>query len=174
MSKKIGVLLFLIFGISLFMTASASAHVLISDDTNKVGAVLHVMPDDDPIAGEASDMYFDVQAKDLAKDAVTLTILDIQTGEKAKVDVVVEKNLATATYTFPTQGVYTLEFTVSADVQYSFSYSQRVSRGVEGARVDASSYFIADFALLFSGIAFLVLVVLFINNRKDIKKNSTF
>lgn len=41
----------------------AYAHVLVSDESNTVGAVLHITPDDDPIAGESAHIFFDVQDK---------------------------------------------------------------------------------------------------------------
>lgn len=50
------ILLFLILFLSI-LPSQASAHVLKSDST--VGAVIHVTPDDDPVAGEPTDFYFE-------------------------------------------------------------------------------------------------------------------
>ena len=35
----------------LLYTPSVSAHVLITDTTKEIGAILHIQPDDDPVAG---------------------------------------------------------------------------------------------------------------------------
>lgn len=174
MSKKIVIGAILASALSLFVVSNVSAHVLITDETNTIGSVLHVMPDDDPIAGESSDLYFDVQASGIKQGDVTMSVLNIETGERTSVETKVENKLVTAAYTFPTQGVYELQFIVESDKTYTFIYAQRVSRGVEGAQVDVQSYFIADTTLVISGIIFLVLVILFINNRKQIKKHSSF
>ena len=163
-----------ILAASLLVSSQVSAHVLVADESSSIGAVLHVMPDDDPIAGQPSDLYFDVQATNLKNDSVTMSVRDTQTGERQSVETKLEKNLVTATYEFPAQGVYELEFTVVTDKTYIFSYAQRVSRGVEGVQIDNESYFIADAALIASGVGFLVILVLFINNRREIKKHSTF
>ena len=46
----------------LFSVSPASAHVLKIDGS--VGAVIHVSPEDDPIAGEATDFFFEFKDKE--------------------------------------------------------------------------------------------------------------
>ena len=48
--------------ISIVTSASVQAHVLVADESNTYGAVIHVMPDDDAVAGTETTIYFDTQA----------------------------------------------------------------------------------------------------------------
>lgn len=174
MSRKTTFISLLLLGLTILLPPTASAHVLIGDDSKSIGAVLHVVPDDDPIAGQPSNLFFDIQTQKLNKNSAKLTITDVATAKAMDVPVKVDNNSVTADYTFPTQGVYGLSLAVTSDKAYVFNYSQRVSRGVTGSALDASTYPLANLALVFSGTMFLLLLVIMFNHRKDIKKHSTF
>ena len=174
MSKKILFSLLLLLCCTVLLPQKALAHVLISDDTKSIGAVLHVVPDDDPIAGQQSNLYFDIQTQKINKDTAKLTITDTAASEAANVPIKVDSNSVTADYTFPVQGVYRLSLTVSSDKTYTFNYSQRVSRGVTGSALDKPTYPLANLALVFCGTAFLFLLIILLNHRKEMWKHSTF
>jgi methionine-rich copper-binding protein CopC len=150
------------------------AHVLITDEMKTKGAILHIIPDDDPVAGEQSTLYFDTQDQlSNTKSTVELTIQS-ESIEDQKMNMKVDGSLATATYTFPTQGVYNLTFTVSSGEQSSiFKQSQRVSRGVSTSPLEKPTYPWAEILVLASGIGFAVLAIIAFNRRKDIAKHST-
>ena len=153
---------------------SVSAHVFVPDETKARGAIVHTTPDDDPIAGQAATIYFDVQDSLLKSDsAVALAIQGEDSREEltAKFD----DSLATFTYAFPSQGVYELTFNVNTDGKvYTFKQSHRVARGVAASALDQRSYEWAKITLLASGVGFALLLITLINRRREIAKQSTF
>jgi hypothetical protein len=152
-----------------------SAHVLVTDDTKTKGAILHIIPDDDPAAGEEATFYFDTQDNLLdANSSVKLTVKNT-TGTIQAVDTKIDGSLVTAQYIFPTQGVYELTFiATSNDKKYTFTQSQRVSRGVSVGALNQPTHTWAEVMLLTSGIGFMLLLIFAFNKRKDIAKRSTF
>lgn len=173
MKKMIVCLLGLI--VSFAMVSTTSAHVLITDETHTRGAILHIIPDDDPIAGQQATLYFDMQNQASTADgSVSLTIRGAN-GQIANVKTQTNGTLATATYTFPAQGAYELTFTVKPDGKtYTFKQSQRVSRGVAASALDKPTYVWAEILLLASVIGLVLLGITAFNHRKDIAKQSTF
>jgi len=157
----------------LISSQSTFAHVLVTDETKTKGAILHIIPDDDPVAGEEATLYFDTQEQ-LSDAKVELTI-ENAFGDATKVETSKDGSLVTAKYTFPVQGVYSVAFTlVSDDARYVFNQSQRVSRGLSTSTLTQPSYAWAEVLLLASGICFAVLIIIATNRRKDIAKHSTF
>lgn len=160
-------------GIS-FAPQVVSAHVLVMDETGKQGAIVHIVPDDDPIAGEAAIIYFDRQGASSAGGVVTLAISN-EGGERTTVPVKTNNALTTAQYIFPKEGVYELRFTITHDSQeVNFVQSQRVTRGVAGDSKATGSHIWAEGLLVASGVGLLVLGVFFINKRREIKNYSRF
>lgn len=151
------------------------AHVLITDGTKTKGAILHIVPDDDPIAGQQATLYFDAQDRFMASDSsIQLSIRDAAGNEKI-VKTKLDGALVTATYTFPAQGVYNLAFTVTSNGKtYVFSHVQRVSRGATASAVDRPVHTWAEALLFVSGVGFALLAIVAYNKRKDIAKQSTF
>lgn len=122
----------LVLGLVSF-TRPAQAHMFSKDTMAGSGSVLHITPDDDPIAGEQASLVFDI--KDLSaagKQAVAkLTITDDQNKE-AIVPAHVRDNTVAAEYTFPRQGLYKIALSIEQDdIQtHHFAQSQRVNRGI--------------------------------------------
>lgn len=147
------------------------AHVFITDKNNTHGAILHITPDDDPIAGETSTLYFDTQG--LENSEVSLKVRDTVTG---KIDqlaaVTADSPLATMQYAFPTQGIYELVFSVSGDDTQTFTKHQRVSRGVSTDNSVAENHLWAEMLLILSGIGLVVLFAVFLDRRKEIAAKS--
>lgn len=154
---------------------SVSAHVLITNTTKTNGAVLHITPDDDPVAGKQSTFYFDTQNKtSLAPAEVQLTVTD-QSGIITAVETTVEGSLIMATYTFPSQGVYDINYTLkSNDTVMTFTQAQRVSRGITSSETTTMTHEWAEIALLLAIIGFVMLSIIAFNRRKEIIKHSTF
>lgn len=173
--KKVIVAGIVALTLSCFLFAQqASAHVLVMDSTNTKGAILHIIPDDDPVAGEVSQLYFDMQETNDAKREVRLVIRDEAGTEKA-VDTTVQGALVTASYTFPAQGVYEIKYTVIEDGnEFVFTQAQRVSRGMATSALNAPSYSWAQALLIASGVGLVILGILALNHRKDIARHSTF
>jgi len=155
---------------------SAAAHVLITDDTKTKGAILHINPDDDPIAGQASTLYLDTQDQ-LTKDkdvAVSLLITD-STGKEITIPMKLSGTLAAADYIFPVQGLYHLSFKITSGSKTTvFEQSQRVSRGTAGSALDRPSHAWAEILALISGISIILLAIAVFNRRETIAKQSTF
>lgn len=157
----------------LFMlTPSAQAHVLVTDQSGAEGAILHINPDDDPVAGQSSVLFFDAQNNLLNNSVVKLTI-ENQEGLKEVVDGKISGSLATIDYTFPVQGVYKLTFVVSSGQKdYTFVQDWRVARGDTASASGEPHYAWAEVLLLASGIGFGLLVILAINHRAGLKNYS--
>lgn len=174
MNRKILIGIILLLGCFVVLPQPVAAHVLISDDTKSIGAVLHVVPDDDPIAGQQSNLFFDVQTQKINKADTKLTIVNTTTGQTASVPIKVDASSITADYTFPSQGVYKLSLSVGSDKTYTFNHSQRVSRGAIGSVSDKPTYPFARLALVLCGTLFLLLLVVMFNHRKEMWRHSTF
>lgn len=145
----------------------SEAHVLMMDDTNTIGGVLHINPDDDPVAGESAHLFLDPQIDKRTVDSMQLTVRDTN-GDEVAVD-------RSFNYVFPTQGVYELVFAVnSAGSNYIFTHTQLVTRGVTTGALDSPSHAWAEITLLMSGIGITLLVVIGFNFRKEIARQSTF
>jgi hypothetical protein len=159
----------------------ASAHVVITDTTHEVGTVLHINPDDDPVAGESSSIFFDVRMTALPSDPhlVNLKVIN-SAGESTFVPTSVDGAKVAGTYTFPSQGVYQINLIIdtgrsgtSDQPRYlSFVQSQRVSRGVISNPLDAPQYIWAEVLLILSGGALAILTVLFVSDRRRIASYS--
>lgn len=172
---KILMYILLLLAVGLVFSNNASAHVLITDETKTKGAVLHIIPGDDPIAGEESTLYFDMQAELVnANNSVKLFIKDYS-GSEQLVETKTDGTLVTAEYVFPTQGVYEIKFIVAANTtEYIFTQSQRVSRGEASGVLNPATYIWAEILLVSSGVGGALLAVTAINRRKDIAKHSSF
>lgn len=151
----------------------AYAHVLIPDETNTSGAIVHIMPDDDPIAGQPATLFFDMQdQQDDESTQVNLVIRDAN-GKDTKVDIRTDGSSATARHTFPSRGTYELIFTVKTDAKtYTFKQSQRVTRGEAASALDQPTYAWAEMLLLAGCLGFLVVGIVAFNRRNEIARQS--
>jgi hypothetical protein len=173
MINRIAGIIVIIMVVSFALSNPVQAHVLITNDAKSVGAVLHIVPDDDPVAGKEAQLYFDIQSENKTIKNAQLTIMNPTTSSKNDVPVVIEGSTVTSTYIFPTQGLYELRLNTESEGKNTFTYSQRVSRGVADGGVEQSTNTLASIALISSSILLLVVLILVFNNRKAIKKQST-
>ena len=151
---------------------AAQAHVLLRDDTQQVGALLHIQPDDDPIAGEEARLYFDLQPVPAGELTATLTVRT-ELGSTENIATTIDAGTISASYVFPAQGLYTLRLTVTADsATHVFTYMQRVSRGIAHTAVQRQTHGWAELTLAVAASGFVILLVLYIRNRKAITNYS--
>ncbi len=124
--------------------ATASAHELITDTAGSTKAILHIEPGDDPVAGKPNTLLFIIQnhISSLQDYRVSLVIRDAQ-GTAQTVPVTATDTTASATYTFPSQGLYSLTLqAVPANPNgqtVQFDHSLRVAQGSNGSVKAAST-----------------------------------
>ncbi len=159
---------------TVLFSQAASAHVLIKSTNNESAAILHIMPDDDPIAGEKATLMFDTQGGLLQGGSeVALTVTSKDTRVADVVPTSTDGSLVSASYVFPVQGLYTITYTVkTGDVSTIFEQTQRVSRGVVGSTSTNESYIWAEALLFIVAIFVVILGILAWNYRKAIFKSS--
>lgn len=130
-------LLFFLLIIALTFPINAFAHVLVTD--NSIGAVIHIDPDDDPIAKEKSTFIFDFKDKTNRLD-LSLCSCDFHIVEDGKTIYSQplsndggNKLSSSVSYTFPKKDIYTVKI-IGKPLQSSqfqsfvLSYDVRVSR----------------------------------------------
>lgn len=148
--------------IPLITPRAVSAHVLLRDDSHKYGAILHINPDDNPIAGETANLLLDIQTIKL--DNQTKATLYVDNGSsKSTVIGKIDKSLVTFDYNFPSQGVYDLQFIVkSGNTELNFQEAWRVSRGISATEQIEQKYPWTSGVIIFSltATAFLTTIVL--------------
>lgn len=155
------------------LPASVHAHVLISDDTKKVGAVLHLTPDDDPIAGEPSELFFDIQSNEVSQQTHSFTLKVVAgDGGEAFVPIQVAGSTVSARFAFPSQGAYTISLHAEplaiGGRTLQFSHPQRVSRGLVASTQATPSHLWAEVSLIASLCGLLVLGIITYNNRRSL------
>lgn len=153
------------------LTVSAhvvSAHVLEFD--NGIGAVLHIEPQDEPIAGQDAGFLFEFQDKngnfDARACACRLTIMDTQNDQLADMALSASaRNAASANFVFPKRGTYTLRLSGSSTNQNAFSsfelsYTVRVDKGNGDAGVGSGTGSRAIFVLAAGVIGLLAFLLI--------------
>lgn len=165
-----------VFALLVAFPSEASAHMLITDQTGTKGAILHIVPDDDPIAGKKATLFFDLE-QDLLDEAseVTLSIRQENASEPTLPDTQIDGSLVTAGYVFPSQGIYHIRYNVrSSDQTYSFEHTTRVSRGTQIGTTIRPRHTWAEGLLIACGAAFLLLAIIAWNRRHSIARQSRF
>lgn len=158
--RLIGAMLVLCAGI-VWPPDAASAHVLVTDQTRSIGAIVHVTPADDPVAGQQATLYFEVQPLPAGASVKDIS-LSVQTpdGRNDQVGVQVNDTLGTAAYTFVQRGTYHLTVRVGTSLDtYIFTHSQRVTRGAAAGTTQTQTHAWAEVALLASGVGFVLLAI---------------
>ncbi len=128
-----------LFTASFISPLQVSAHMLKRDDS--IGAVIHVDPDDDPIAGQPSSLYFELKdtSGEFSPQSCECVVRIKKAGEVLSTfplyqsTTTTDLNHAAATYTFPEKGVYTIELSGTPLENgmfspFTLSYDMRVQR----------------------------------------------
>ena len=175
--KKLQALL-IVFFCFLPGTPKASAHIVLRDKKANIGALIHVNPDDDPIAGRPAQMNFSIDDSSAAYrapyKAYTLSVTGAD-GKSAQAAMSVTDTTVIGTYVFPSQGIYTLNLTAEAEGGKIIAFRDvlRVSRGIVRAEVKEPEYPWATIVLWNAGIVLLALLAVFMINRREIIRKST-
>ena len=157
-----------------FVAQPASAHVLVTDSSGSLGAVLHIIPDDDPIAGEKSTLFFDIQNGDFKEEPKIEVEISSEDNKKI-IPMKTDGSLATVDFVFPVQGQYELTFTADSSAKsYTFTHTQRVTRGVASSVLDAQRHVWAEMILVGCFTAFAIGCIVAWNRRDAIRRASTF
>jgi len=163
-------LLFVLF----YSPSTIFAHILVTD--NLIGAVIHIDPDDDPIAKKESTFFFDFKDKsdklDLSECNCEFQVFE--NGNKIysqPLTPLEENGSATATYTFPKKGVYMVKV-VGTSVNSSFdpftlSYDVRVSRSVSNNASSIFSYVSNETLLILLIVSGVIMLLGFIKIRNS-------
>jgi hypothetical protein len=174
MSRRLFLLLVAVIGVSLF-PMSASAHVLVKDQTSGKGAILHVSPDDDPIAGERATLFFDIRDSSInpTSSQARLTVTDAQ-GVASVVSSDLLGSSLSASYVFPRQGLYEIKLVITHNdkTTLTFSQSQRVGRGTIGSVNTHSTPVWAEIGILFTPMAIAFMAIIAFNRRRAINQYS--
>lgn len=155
-------------------TQPAAAHVLLTDSTDSYGAVFHVGPSDDPIAHEPATLFLEIQKRAEIRqvERVVLTIRHPE-GFSSTVQTTTQGDSIVATYTFPTGGVYHLQYRIDTGSKVAiFNQSQRVSVHGIGGTSEATEHQWAEPLTISSGVALILTVIIIINRRQHILNQS--
>ncbi|HSW89042.1 MAG TPA: hypothetical protein VLG12_07810 [Candidatus Saccharimonadales bacterium] len=170
MKKVFFVSLVFLLTISL-STSSAEAHVLVTD--RNIGAVLHIDPEDDPIAGQQSGFFFEFKDTtnkfnpencdcnfSISENGQTIYSQPLfQNSNKPSL------TNASVFYTFQKKDVYQIQVvgkpnTTNAFQAFTLTYDIRVDRTSEQNETTSQNYspyvWIIILVLLFSSISFVV------------------
>ena len=164
---------FLLAAILLFVPLLVSAHTLQTD--GNIGAVLHIDPNDDPVAMQPAHLYFSIQdtTKKFSPQNCNCS-LTIALQNKSVLDQPITQTEASTIeipFTFPTAGVYTVTLagkpkTAGTFSNFSLIYNTRVERG---AVTNSFFGFFIEHGLhiLLFGIAIGANAYIFFRNRKN-------
>lgn len=154
----------------------AYAHQLIPDTTHTTGAILHMTPNDDPVAGTVTGIYYEMQSKELvSKAAITMMVESSEGGIREVLPVVVTNETVSSSFTFPNKNLYYLTLTVTPiDDRRVIIIRSPVriiasSKGANPARKVPSAIRVGIVVTVW---AFTALVVVGFKNRKKIIKSS--
>lgn len=173
-------LLAAILPLLLLVNNTVQAHVLFIDTKTNVAAVFHSNPNDDPVAGEPSELFFDVQDQNstvrIPYTGYELFVTD-EAGNETKLLTTASGSSVKIDYTFPSQGLYLLSLRsqpkYDAFQKVVIDGSLRVERGV-GASATTENTTPQILGLITSLTAVAVLTITFVNNRVAILRYSRF
>ncbi|HSW99287.1 MAG TPA: hypothetical protein VLF71_05645 [Candidatus Saccharimonadales bacterium] len=104
----------------------ASAHDLLYDDSHSAQALLHIDPDDDPVAGKQSTLLYGLYQ--LAPAAAKVEVG--HAGKSVTLPARLGAHTVTAQYNFPAAGAYQLVLHVTiGGKMYMFRHTQVVAAG---------------------------------------------
>ena len=104
--------------------ATVTAHDFLPDDTRHVEILLHIDPDDTPVAGKQSTLHYDL-------DVLTPTAAEVQAtigGKTTQLKPQLTAHMVMAQYTFPKGGTYQLVLHLTTGGKtYIFRHDQVVA-----------------------------------------------
>jgi hypothetical protein len=175
MNKRLRLLAALLLVAILLLPAQALAHVAIKDRASGTGAILHLNPDDDPIAGEQATLFFDIRDDSITPESsrATLTITNEQ-RIATPVPVTMRGSSVAARHIFPRQGIYHIRLHITQEnrSKHTFLYSQRVGRGISGGAVPQGPPAWAEIGGILTLVTVALTAIIAYNRRKAIQQYS--
>ena len=155
---------------SVIFSLQASAHVLVTDSSGEKGAILHIIPDDEPIAGEEAELFLDTQGGLLNNTStVSFSVTRQNSNVTVEVPVSIKDSLVTAKYVFPARGVYVLSYDIATQgKQFQFEQTTRIAKGVTSVDSTVNTYPWAEGLLYIGSGLMIVVVIVFLNRRHSI------
>lgn len=169
-------LMWILFLGAISFTRPAQAHMFSKDTMSSSGAVLHITPDDDPIAGEPAILTFSIHGLSATQEqkSATMVITDSH-NQEATLLAHINGDGVTATYTFPQQGLYKITLSIEQDGRqtHHFMQSQRVNRGlISNIPVESKPPLWAVVGVASTGTAAIGMAFLALMRRKAISRYS--
>ena len=157
---------FLVF-ISFLLTSGSNIFAHVLETAGSIGMVLHVDPDDDPIAKVPSKMYFDFKDKagDFDINNCTCYLKIYAQDELIHTERLIKTD---TTFTFPNKNVYTIRLegepkTNPGFNKFSLSYDLRVDREVDKLVTKKNN---SGFSYIFFSALLMISTVVFIFVKK--------
>lgn len=163
-------------------TPLASAHVLITD--HNMGALIHIDPDDDPIANAPSSIFIDFEDKahTFQLQHCTCTATIVRDGKTVYSQPLVAdstdetSNSTYFSFTFPQKAIYTLKITgqpLDASFQpFKITYDIRVAREAKGQPAQTQNSlmtYLPEIVIAAAIFLFLLYVLIKTLRRKEVK-----
>lgn len=162
--------------ISLSITHKTQAHTLIPSENGANSVMIHVTPEDDPIAGEPSTFLLTLtDPLDASYETATVKVSSLETKYEKLLTAKIDGRLVSAEYVFPTQGLYRVELNIpSRNLSSSlvFVYTVQVERGVKANANEKRVMPKYIKGILIIGNALLFVVVLAAFGRKNQETNT--
>ncbi|HZE86836.1 MAG TPA: hypothetical protein VE090_01380 [Methylomirabilota bacterium] len=159
----------------LFFPPYADAHILASD--KNIGALLHIDPDDTPVAGQQSGFFFDFKDKQnkFSSQDCDCTFLIVENGQTIYSQPLFQKSVF---YTFPKIDVYQIKIigkpkTPNAFQPFTLSWDWRVDQGTNQHSGIATANFFATFGVYIIVFALFPLIFLIYFLQKHFIKNKS-
>lgn len=171
--KKVAI--FLLILVFLFAPKKTFAHFLLTDGT--IGAVLHIDPDDDPIAGGQASFFFDFKDKSnkFTLNQCTCQFTLLENGKEITsqplISVPNTTTTANASFTFPKQDIYKVKVTGQPLAKgefapFTLTYALRVTRTI--STLPPTENFFSKHLVQIVGIGFIALFLIFASIKQSI------
>jgi hypothetical protein len=190
---KVKILFLFLAFLAVLPVKQAQAHVLKTDGS--IGAVIHVSPEDDPIAGESTDFFFEIKDKSSKFNPQNCDCngVVIQGGKEVYSTPLFQGNTnpnlenASFSFTFPEKDVYKVRITgkpTSNDFKpFNLTWDIRVAResetqptGTDGSTVtteNKKTNWISQNGIRIVGALLVIsFIIYFIKNQLTKKRNS--
>ncbi len=162
----------------LYMPATTRAHVLITEPVYGAGAVVHINPNDDPVAGDTAVLYYELGGGQLNAGEYDFLLIVHREGRlvaEAPAQVLGSSSVRVE-YVFPAQGLYQLELRAVSRFgkePTAFTQSLQVTRGVGGGAGAAHpSHARAEIGVVMTPVALIAILIYIVNHRHEIAQFS--
>ncbi len=147
-------LIIAVFATLLMGSQGVVAHSLVADDSKESGAIIHIAPDDDPVAGEVSSIFIDITSETVSADThyFSLAVIDT-TGFAYPVATSVDGTIVSGYYDFPETGTYIVQLTaVNRDTIEKTVFSLEQETKLNDAIITTAIFTIFLILVIFVGI----------------------